>query len=469
MRGEFPGEEGVSPPSKESGLGAFLARPQAVLIFSFAAVILLGGALLSMPFCQVHPVAFLDGLFTSVSAVCVTGLVTKDTGGDFSLAGQWVILGLIQVGGLGIMTFSAFLGSLLGRRLSLRNHYVLQDVFLPEQSSGKFGKILVFIVVLTAVVEVLGALLLWIRLGANQAALFPALFHSVSAFCNAGFSLWSDSLVRFRGDPVVNLVIMGLVVTGGLGHIVLFEVTRRIFHHRKKDLPVLFSLHTRLVFWTTLFLVVLGAVLFFLFESGNSLAGLPPGEKVLASLFQSVTPRTAGFNTLDIGTLTTPALLLLVCLMLVGGSPGSTAGGMKTTTFVVFFASLRSWLRGEENVTIFKREIPLEAGKRSVIIASSVLLFLAAGTFVLSLTEGKAVPFHEQGSFLTAYFFEAASALGTVGLSTGVTPTLSALGKATLMVLMFAGRLGPLTLATFARGPEKGPKVGYPEEQVMLG
>ncbi len=468
MRDEFSGEEGAYP-SKDGGLGGLLARPQAVLVLSFAGVILLGGILLSLPFCQVHPVDFLDGLFTSVSAVCVTGLVTKDTGGDFSLAGQWVILGLIQVGGLGLMTFSAFLGSLLGRRLSLRNHYVLQDVFLPEQSSGKFGKILVFIILFTAVTEFLGALFLWIRFGATEGMLFPALFHSISAFCNAGFSLWSDSLVRFRGDPVVNFLVMGLIVTGGLGHIVLFEVTRRVFHRRKKDLPVLFSLHTRLVFWTTLALIVLGAILFFVFESGNSLAGLPAGQKVLASLFQSVTPRTAGFNTLDIGSLTTPALLLLVSLMLIGGSPGSTAGGMKTTTFVVFFATLRSWLRGDENVTIFKREIPQEAGKRSVIIVSSVFLLLVAGTWVLSLSEGRPLPFRREGGFLTAYLFEAASALGTVGLSTGVTPGLTALGKGTLMVLMFAGRLGPLTLATFARGPDRGPRVGYPEEQVMLG
>ena len=467
MKDEFPGEGG--PPPREGGLPAFLARPQAVLILSFAGVILAGAVLLSLPFCQARPVAFLDGLFTSVSAVCVTGLITKDTGGDFSLAGQWVILGLIQLGGLGIMTFSAFLGSLLGRRLSLRNHYVLQEVFLPEQSSGKFGKILVFIVAVTAVVEFLGALLLWIRLGATEAALFPALFHSVSAFCNAGFSLWSDSLVRFRGDPAVNGIVIGLIVTGGLGHIVLFEVTRRVFHHRKKDLPVLFSLHTRLVFWTTMALILLGGVLFYLFESGNALEGLPAGEKALSSLFQSVTTRTAGFNTLDIGSLTTPALLLFVVFMLIGGSPGSTAGGMKTTTFVVFFASLRSWLRGDENITILKREIPQEAGKRAVIIASSVFLLLAAGTLVLSLTEGGSVPFAREGSRLTADLFEAASALGTVGLSTGITPTLSAGGKVTIMVLMFSGRLGPLTLATFATGPDKGPRVGYPEERVMLG
>ncbi len=453
---------------KEGVFTGIVSRPQAVLILGFLAIIALGGILLSLPFSHANPVSVLDAFFTSVSAVCVTGLVTKDTGVDFSVAGQWIILFLIQIGGLGIMTFSALFAFMLGRKISMRSQYILQDVFLPEQSSSSFKRILVFIVVATFSIEGTGAMLLWAHLGFGKENLFVAVFHSVSAFCNAGFSTFSDSLVRFRGDAFFNILVMALIVVGGLGHIVLFEISTRTFR-RKEGKPLFFSLHTRIVFYTSLSLIAVGAVFIFLFEYKGSMNNYSFSERIYSSIFQSVTPRTAGFNTMDISMLTTPSLLLIIIFMLIGGSPGSTAGGMKTTTFVVAIASFRSWLKGGENIVLLKREIPGSAGKRAVVIAFSMFFLLGLGVFFLSVFESGFVKYDDSRFGFMDLLFETASALGTVGLSTGVTPSLSCAGKITIMVLMFTGRLGPLTLASFAAGKEAKPEVGYPEERVMLG
>lgn len=455
---------------KKSPWRTLTERPQSLLVAAFLGSIIVGAIFLWLPFSRTRPIGILNAFFTATSAVCVTGLITVDTGKDFTLTGQVAILILIQLGALGLMTFSAMLGWLMGHRLSLRSRYILQDVFLPGQSASEFKGVLVFLVIFTLFTEAAGAFFLWLSMDGEGVGPFQAIFHSISAFCNAGFSTWSDSLCRFRSDGIVNIIIMTLIVIGGLGHIVIFEFARRIGLGPRDTVPVRISLHTRLVLWSTLILIVSGTVLFALFEIGNTLSDAGAEEGILASLFQSITTRTAGFNTVDIGALSSPTLLFFILFMLIGGSPGSTAGGFKTTTAVLLFASARSWLRGDENIIILGREVPADAGKRAILLILFFLFLLGAGALLLAITEGgRGTPFDRTNPPMITLFFEAASALGTVGLSTGITASLSGGGKIVLMILMFAGRLGPLTLASFAMGPEKGRRLGYPQERVMLG
>lgn len=438
-------------------------RPAQVLALSFMGAILLGTILLSLPFSSATgPISFIDRLFTSTSAVCVTGLIVKDTPVDFSPAGQIVILILIQLGGLGIMTFSTFVLFVAGRKISLRDQIVVQEGYHPgrlHDFRGLVRRIFFFAFSL----EIVGCLSLFVRFLRDfppLRALSLAGFHSVSAFCNAGFSLFSRSLADYRGDVWVNLTIMLLIILGGLGFLTLQEAWERLSGWRRGRKPV-FSLHSRVVLATTLFLILIGSLLFFALESGRVLKGLPAGEKVMASFFQSVTARTAGFNTADIGAAGGATVLVLMALMFIGASPGSTGGGVKTATAAVVWAYIRSRLQSRESVALFNRSVAMD-----IVCKAFTLLALSLGIVVVS---SLAILAAQPELTLREVLFEVLSAFGTVGLSLGTTAKLTAWSKGVLILTMYCGRVGPLVLLyAFSRTKPRG-RFEYVEEKVMVG
>jgi trk system potassium uptake protein TrkH len=441
--------------------------PERIFILSFAAVIVAGAVLLSFPVsASKEPLPWVDALFQSASAVCVTGLATIDIGRDLSRAGQVVLIALFQVGGLGILTFSTIFFMLLGRSLASKEQDIMQSAFLYAPRRD-LRSILVFVVFSTLLYESAGTAVLWVRFSRDfpgGEALYLAAFHSISAFNNCGFSLFSDNLVRYQGDPTVNLVIMGLIVAGGLGFIVHYELHMRIFGNQRR-----LSVHTRLVLIVTAILIASGALLFYVFEQHAILRGLPLQTQVLASLFQSITPRTAGFNTVDIGLLTNETILMMIILMFVGASPGSTGGGIKTTSAGILFLLMWNRLKGREDVHVFNRTIPRELLNRtlSIILMSTLCIFVVVSVLLLSAASGRAPT--ESRHLFVEYLFETVSAFGTVGLSMNLTPGLSPFQKLAIVLMMFAGRVGPLTLAfSLARSASKR-SYTYAEEGVMVG
>ncbi len=442
--------------------------PQALLIGGFAGIIFAGAVVLWLPFCH-HPgeVNFLEALFTSTSAVCVTGLTVVDTGTSYTLAGQTVIMLLIQAGGLGIMTFAALMVQMLGSRMSLTSRAALHDSFFQEDVGAKFKSLFRRILAVTLAIELTGAAVMSLALVPRYGVfngLFSALFHAVSAFCNAGFSLYRNSLVALRGSALVVVPIMSLIVLGGLGYAVLLELIhngRTWSSKRARPAIRLMTLHTRVVLVMTASLIVGGAI-------GLMVLGLTPGvhttgSKLAAALFQSVTARTAGFNTVNVGNLPDASLILLVVLMFIGGSPGSCAGGIKTTSFAVWLARFRSRVMGEEDVHIMGRRIPKDILRRTTVLISLSLLWNGLGIMLLMVFES-----HVPGVRLRDVVFEQISAFGTVGLSTGLTPSLTAFGRIWIIVTMFVGRLGPLTMAMWIFRQKKV-QVRYPAGRVMIG
>lgn len=442
--------------------------PSQFLAFSFLGIIAVGGALLALPVSAAdgRHVSLLDAFFTSVSAVCVTGLITLDTPVDFSMFGQIVILLLIQAGGLGYMTMSTVLVAALGRSVTLQERLTLQEALNAQDMEG-LVRFAGTVLKLTLAFELTGALILALwwssTLGAGAAAWY-GLFHAVSAFNNAGFALWSDNLISWRGDVVVNLVITALIIAGGLGFFVWAEVLSR---HRR---TVKLSVHTRLVLAATGALLVGGTVMLLALEWNNprTLAPLPFGEKLLAAWFQSVTTRTAGFNTLDIGAMTVPSLFLMMALMFIGASPGSTGGGVKTSTFSITLAALWATVRGENDTVIYKRRLAPELVAKAFFVSLIAFVTMNAVAWVLLLTEGRD---------LLKTLFETTSAFGTVGLSMGengapvsLAAFFSPIGKLLMMLMMFIGRLGPLTLAiAVARRGAAQAKIRYPEGKILVG
>lgn len=432
----------------------------------------MGTLLLSLPLSWAGaPVSPLDALFTATSAVCVTGLTVVDTGSRFSPLGQAVILALIQVGGLGLMTFAVFAGVVLGRRVAFTDRMVIQDSLHHTPKAG-VRRLVRYVVAFTLATEAAGALLLWLRFRSQfpgSEAAWQSVFHSVSAFCNAGFGLLPDNLARYRGDVLVNLVITGLVIVGGLGFLVNMELRdQAVLRLRGRRAPLL-TLHSRLALLVTSALLAGGALAFLLLEWDNVLRGLPLGERLLAAWFQSVTPRTAGFNTIDYGRVSPDTLFFTIFLMFVGASPGSTGGGIKTTTFGLLCALVVARWRGHGRARMFRRTIPHAVMDRALLLALLAWALVSLAIGLLVFTEGHGVPFAAAEPRFVALMFEAVSAFGTVGLSTGITPALSPLGKLVLVALMFAGRVGPLTLV-LAVGPrqERG-RFRYAEENVMIG
>jgi trk system potassium uptake protein TrkH len=416
-------------------------------------------------------VAPLDAFFTAVSAVCVTGLTVVDTGSRFSPFGQAVILALIQVGGLGLMTFAVFVGVVLGRRVGFTDRMVIQDSMHHTPRAG-VRRLVRYVLAFTLAVEAAGAAALFVRfrgqLPAGE-AIWQSVFHSVSAFCNAGFGLRPDSLVGYRGDLLVNLAITALVLVGGLGFLVNMELWDGARARLRGLRPPLLTLHAKLALLVTGALLVAGTVVFALLEWNNVLRGLPLGERLLASWFQSVSPRTAGFNTIDYGQVGSDTLFFTIFLMFVGASPGSTGGGIKTTTFGLLFALVVARWRGRGRAIAFSRTIPHAVMDRALLLALLAWAFVSLAIGLLVFTETRGTPFAAAEPRFAALMFEAVSAFGTVGLSTGITASLGTGGKLVLAALMFAGRVGPLTLV-LAVGPrqERG-RFRYAEENVMVG
>ncbi len=456
-------------PARLRRLVPYVRLPQVLLIGGFAIVILAGTLLLLLPWSQTRgDIGLVDALFTATSAVCVTGLIVVDTATAYTRFGQVVILVLIQVGGLGIMTFAALAFLMLGRRLSLASQAALQDVFFQRDLGIEFKKKFRQILVITATIELAGMiflfLALWWRNIPLPMALFSALFHAVSAFCNAGFSIYTDNLVGLRDSPVIMATIMSLIVLGGLGHLVLTE----LWHYGKMRLlkarsagPLLLSVHTRVVLRLTFTLIVGGWLA--LLTLGLTQEEADWSMKLSCALFQSITARTAGFNTVNIGILPLGSLWVLVLLMFIGGSPGSCAGGVKTTAVAISVAELRAKLRGDDQTVLLERRVPKQTVWRTMILIRLALAWNIFGILLLLFTEAG-----RPGLGLHEVVFEQISAFGTVGLSTGLTDKLSIGGRLWITATMFVGRLGPLTIA-MGLAPARVLHVTYPEARVMIG
>jgi len=407
-----------------------------------------------------------DALFTSTSGVCVTGLVVIDVGKDLSILGQVITIFLFQIGGLGIITFSTVFFVLMGRGISFKGREIVQSTFLHTPRSD-FMVIAKSVLWFTFITEAIGTLFLFIRFSRDFSpgtALYHAVYNAISAFNNCGYSLFSDNLMGYQGDVIVNLTVMGLIVQGGIGFIVLYEVVSWLKGVQKR-----LSAHTKIVIITTTILILSGAFLFYFFERNHIIKDVPVLNKILASLFQSVTPRTAGFNTVDIGALTNATILLLIILMFIGASPGSTGGGVKTSSAALLVLLLWNRLKGNEDVNVFNRTIPKEIVSRAISIIFASAFSVAIITSVLLIAGGGNLPHLESRHYFVEYLFDTVSAFGTVGLSMGVTPKLNDLQKYALIFMMFAGRVGPLTLAfSLSReGAKRG--ITYAEEGVMVG
>lgn len=447
-------------------------NPHQVLVLGFLIVILAGAILLCTPWAAKDGnIDFLTALFTSTSAVCVTGLVVVDTQTHWSLFGQIVILLLIQIGGLGVMSFTTFFALLLGKKIQLKQRILMQQALNKPSLEGVvniFRHLLLF----SFIIEAIGAVILAVHWAPSMGlpkALWYGVFHAVSAFNNAGFDLFGNfsSLTGLAGDFVTNLVISSLIITGGLGFIVLYEIYS---YTRRGDTPLSgnvpnkrtgrLSVHSKVVLLTTAALIVTGTALILISEYNHALSQLPPAGKVMAAYFQSVSPRTAGFNSIDLNSLYVSTQLYIIFLMFVGASPGSTGGGIKTTTFTLLWLAIYSNLRGKKDTELFRRSVETEDVIRALSIAVLALFFAFTVTFLLSLSH--------QADFIKI-LFEVVSALGTVGLSLGLTTELTDFGRILIIITMFVGRLGPLTLGYAFVYQKSQPDLKYPSTKIMVG
>lgn len=435
-------------------------EPARFIILTFFLIIVIGGLLLSLPISSrsgkfTNPI---DALFTATSATCVTGLVVVDTGTHYSLFGQIIILILIQIGGLSYMTIFAFLALLLGRKIPLLDRIILKESINFFSIGGiiKLARRILFVVLLF---EGIGAVILatvFIKDYGIIKGSFYGLFHSISAFCNAGFDLIGNfkSLTNYKGNILLNITFMLLIVTGGIGFGVISELID--FPKTKK-----LSVHAKLVLTVTFILITLGTVLIFILEKNNptTLKFLTTKEKILVSIFQAVTPRTAGFSTINVGYFNLGTMLLIILFMFIGASPGGTGGGIKTSTFAIILMNIRYTIKGREGVTIFDRCLEPHTIKKAYLIFTSSIFLIFLSTFLLSITEKFG---------LINIIFEVVSAFGTVGLTTGITPDLSFLGKLIIMFTMFSGRVGILSILTMVI-VKKPQRIYLPEDKVMVG
>jgi trk system potassium uptake protein TrkH len=469
-------------------LAASGRNPTRTLIASFLVLIISGAGLLMLPAASAHGkenVSFIDALFTATSATCVTGLIVKDTGQDFSIMGQVVILTLIQLGGLGIVVFGAvfalLLAQALGHALSVRESVAMQDL-LSASTISRIGKMIVFIFFATIIIEAIGAVSLFgMWEGSIQHRWFCSVFHSISAFCNAGFSLFNTSFITYNRSWQIYVVVCPLIVLGGLGFSVLYDLANIAADRVKRFFKVCFSkqyrfsmeapkrmrLQTKIVLTVSGLLIVLGACGVFLFERYASGPGASRDgsvvDEITGALFQSVTARTAGFNTVDIAALSPSSKFILILLMFIGGSPGSTAGGIKTVTLAVVVMTAVAALRRRHQVEMFRRSIRIVVVGRAITVMLLFVLVLFSVTLALNVTE------NSNGFTMSDIIFEAGSALGTVGLTTGITPSLTTAGKMIIIATMLIGRLGPLTLLAALTFNLKPARYDYPDEAVIVG
>lgn len=446
-------------------------NPPQIIVISFLSAILVGTIFLSLPIASRGQLGPVDALFTATSAICVTGLVVKDTGSFFTPFGQLVILILVQMGGLGIMTFSTTFAILLGRKLSIRENVVIQRALDHHKIQG-LRDLLKHILLVTFAIEAVGVGLLFLRWNhiLNQRpllTLYHAIFHSVSAFCNAGFSLYRDSFIRYRSDTFTNLIMTTLIIAGGIGFVVLLDIPKLKLWRKDRALILSrVSLQSKLVLSLSALLIAIGMVTILVFEKDDIFAGMGLKERLLSAYFYSVTPRTAGFNTLPTEKLRRSTTFFTLGLMFIGASPGSTGGGIKTVTFGILAAAFVAMLKNRDRISIFRKTIPKEVFRKALMIFILGLSWIFLFTLLLCSAEKVQA---DQPNFLLRNLFEVTSAFGTVGLTTGITPNLTSLGKLLVTLTILVGRIGPLTLImAVAVGGERVSFV-YPEERVMVG
>jgi trk system potassium uptake protein TrkH len=453
--------------------GTIVTYPARASFAWYFVLIAVGAVTLMLPVCgqDAKPaISLLDAAFTATSAACVTGLAVRSTGHDFSLLGQIVILSLIQLGGIGIMTVTTLITFRLGGRANLRHRAVLAET-LGVQSEPDLGWVLRSVFKLTLAIEAIGFVILATRnlmIDPPVQALWHALFHSVSAFCNAGFSLNDDSLMRYQGDPVVNLTISGLVISGGLGFPVMLDIQRNWQGPWAKRWERL-CLHSKIMLIGTSALLVFGTGAFLTLEWDGILQEFSLGKKVLVSFFHSMSCRTAGFNTVDLGSLTNASLFISILLMMIGAGPCSTAGGFKVSTLMALILNALATLRGDKKISLFRRTV-----SPSVVTRATSTLLLFAVVAVLALTvllvaEQSNVTHRESQAVFLDSMFEVFSALATVGLSTGFTSQLTDVGRCIIIILMFIGRLGPISVFVALSRDERTHKVEFPNEELLIG
>ena len=439
--------------------------PVQILALGFAIVILIGAILLSLPIAsqsgKITP--FIDCIFTSTSAVCVTGLVTLDTGTYWTYFGKTVIMLLIETGGLGFMSVATLVFFFLGKRISLKERLIMQEAMNVNSLQG-LVKMVKYVLIFTFSVEGIGAVLFatqFIPQFGIAKGIYYSVFHAVSAFCNAGFDLMGNfkSLTAYANNSVVILTVSALIVIGGLGFFVWVEI------YNCREIKKL-SLHSTVVIYSTIILIAFGAILMYIFEMNNptTMQGMSVKGKILSSIFASVSPRTAGFNSIPLDKMTTAGNFLTIILMFIGGSPESTAGGIKTATVVVLFMTVVSVVHGREDTEIFKKRIKKELVYKALVITVLGLMIVVVVTMVLSITEPSNIP-------LEYFLYEATSAFATVGLTLGLTTKLTFVGKIIITLTMYAGRVGPLTIILALAKNKKGKSgtIRYPEDKILIG
>ena len=444
-------------------LNSIASKPAQTVVLSFFIVILVGTLLLLLPFMSKSgTIRLIDALFTATSAVCVTGLAVVDTAFHYTIWGKITILLLIQIGGLGIMLLSSFMVLVLGRSVSLKDRSVL-SFMLDEKDINSIRNSVRRIITLTFAIELAGAILLFpifLRSGLPiLSAIFYSVFHSISAFCNAGFSLYSDSLLSFQGNIPMNLIISMLIILGGISFIVIIDTAsgiKRIFSGGK----AMFSINTKVVLKVSGVLLLISTLFIYKLEHETMFFSMGLGKQYITAFFQAVTLRTAGFNTIDFGALRAGTLMFMIGIMFIGGASGSTAGGIKVNTLGAIWAYIHSFRQERDEILIYKHQVPLAKIQQSFIVISFAVLSIFIVSFILMLTE-KADPIF--------ILFETVSAFATVGLSTGITPYLSTIGKICIICLMFIGRIGPLTLLTASSGRERSSRIAYPEASLLIG
>lgn len=439
--------------------------PPQILVLGFAAIIFLGAGLLTLPFASAtgHSIAFIDALFTATSATCVTGLVVVDTGSAYTMFGQIVIVSLIQIGGLGFMTMSTLIAFAFRKKITLKERLVLQEAFNQGSMEG-IVRLIRKVIIYSLSIEAIAAVIFTIRWSFDMdfaQALYFGIWHAISMFNNAGFDLFGTvdapfvSFTAYADDFVVNFVVMMLVVLGGIGFIVLSDL---MDYNTKKKL----SLHSKVVLSMSGFLILLGAIIIFIFEYSNirTMGSLDFSGKILASFFQSIAPRTAGPNTVDIGALRQATQFFIIILMFIGASPGSTGGGIKTTTFMILISAIITMIRGKEDIVIYRYRLAKDRILKAITLTMMALFLVILVTMLLSTTE--------DSQFLKI-LFEVTSAFGTVGLSMGLTPDLTTFGKVLICITMFAGRLGTITLAYALQPKQEKELYRYPEGKITIG
>ncbi len=447
-----------------------ITHPSQTMVLSFLIVIIAGSLLLSMPFSSSDnkSLNFIDSLFTSTSAVCVTGLIVVDTASDFSFWGKIIIMTLIQIGGLGIMILSFSALFMFKRGISIENKLII-SYMINEDDISNVAAAVKKITGLTLLIEFSGAIILYLFFGktglSNTERVFFSVFHSISAFCNAGFALFSDSLESFQGNPGIILTISMLIIMGGLSFSVIFDIyekLKNILFMKKHHIKVYkMKVNSKMVLRITLFLLISGTFIIYYLEHSRSMAELSITDQYLSAFFQSVTLRTAGFNSISFSSLSAPVLLIMIIYMFIGGASGSTAGGIKINNLGVILSYLQSVKDNKKEITLYNQQISIESVVKALTVFVFGIFFVISGVIILSITEDQPI---------LNLIFETVSAFGTVGLSTGITSDLSAFGKIIIILLMFLGRLGTLTIvASLSRSRSKQISYSYPEADISIG